>query len=61
MPYLKLTCPQLDTVQRERVAHELTEEVVRLNPSRFLTADQLRERCTVHFTPYEPDGMAIGG
>ena len=61
MPYLKLTCPEIDTATRERVAQELTNAVVHLNASRHITADELRERCTVHFTPYSPDSMAIGG
>lgn len=28
---------------------------------RGLTSQELRERCTVHFTPYTPTSMAIGG
>jgi hypothetical protein len=64
MPYLKLTTPSLSEADRERVARELTEAVVRLmTPAngRGLSADELRERCTVHFTPYEPTSLAIGG
>ncbi len=61
MPYLKLTCPAIDTLQRENIARMLTDEVVRLNINPHVPVDQLREHCTVHFTPYEPDGMAIGG
>ncbi len=61
MPYLKVTCPRIDAQKREEIAREITAEVVRLNPSRFVPPEQMRERCTVHFTPYEPDRMAIGG
>ena len=64
MPYMKLTSPSVSADTRARIARELTEEVVRLmTPSngRGLSASELRERCTVHFTPYEPDAFAIGG
>jgi hypothetical protein len=61
MPYLKLTCPLIDVAKRENIARVLTDEVVRLNLSPYVPNDPLREHCTIHFTPYEPDGMAIGG
>jgi phenylpyruvate tautomerase PptA (4-oxalocrotonate tautomerase family) len=64
MPYMKLTTPELSVEQREQIARQLTEAVVRLMAppgGRGPTAQELRERCTVHFTPYEPTMMAIGG
>ena len=64
MPYLKLTTPETTTEQRERIARELTDLVVQVmipRNGRGPSADELRERCTVHFTPYEPTTMAIGG
>jgi phenylpyruvate tautomerase PptA (4-oxalocrotonate tautomerase family) len=64
MPYMKLTSPELSVEHREVVARELTETIVRLmtpKNGRGLSPDELRERCTVHFTPYEPTTMAIGG
>ena len=60
-PYLKLTCPDLPVTERQRCAEVLTDAVVRLNASRFVPAADLRERYTVHFTPYNPDSMAVGG
>ena len=64
MPYVTLTTPPLSLDDRQRIAHDLTEAVVRLmTPAngRGLSPDELRERCTVHFTPYEDDMLAIGG
>lgn len=61
---MKLTTPEVSLERRQIIAHELTETVVRaMTPKneRGLTASELRERCTVHFTPYEPTTMAIGG
>lgn len=62
MPYMKLTTPETTADDRARIARELTEAVVQLlTPRNGLTPQELRERCTVHFTPYEPMMMAIGG
>lgn len=65
MPYLRVTSPPLDAEQRRRLAVDLTDLVVRLltpPPGRGRpTAEDMRSRTTVHFTPYEPDAFAIGG
>ena len=61
MPYMKLTCPELDAAARVRIAKALTDAVVDLNASAHVKPEELREHCTVHFTPYSPDGLAIGG
>ncbi|MEZ0364461.1 4-oxalocrotonate tautomerase family protein [Mycobacterium sp. pUA109] len=64
MPYLRLTSPPIDAEHRRRLAVELTDLVVRLltpPPGRGRpTADDMRARTTVHFTPYDPDGLAVG-
>jgi phenylpyruvate tautomerase PptA (4-oxalocrotonate tautomerase family) len=65
MPYLRLTSPPVDAEHRRRLAVELTDLVVRLltpPPGRGRpTAEDMPARTTVHFTPYDPDGLAIGG
>ena len=64
MPYMKLTFPDVSEARRQDIAKELTEAVVRLMTppgGRGLKPEELRERCTVHFTPYTPTSMAIGG
>lgn len=61
MPYMKVTCAEIDTAARARIAQGLTDAVVLLNASAHIEPDDLREHCTVHFTPYQPDGLAIGG
>ncbi|HVV48771.1 MAG TPA: hypothetical protein VHO06_03855 [Polyangia bacterium] len=61
---MKLTTPEVPVPRREEIARELTETVVRLMAppaGRGPTPADLRERCTVHFTPYDPTSMAIGG
>jgi phenylpyruvate tautomerase PptA (4-oxalocrotonate tautomerase family) len=63
--YLRLTSPPLDVGQRRRLAGDLTDLVARLltpPPGRGRpTAEDMRARTTVHFTPYDPEGFAIGG
>ncbi len=64
MPYMKLTSAEISVGRREEIARELTDAVVRLMKppgGRGPTPEQLRDRCTVHFTPYDPTSMAIGG
>jgi phenylpyruvate tautomerase PptA (4-oxalocrotonate tautomerase family) len=61
MPYMKLSCPDVSSIKRQEIAATLTNAVVQLNATRSVSANDLRERCTVHFTPYAPDGLAIGG
>ena len=64
MPYMKLTSAAQAPKARAQIARELTDAVVRLMTPPFgrgLPPEALRERCTVHFTPYEDDAFAIGG
>ena len=63
VPYLRITCPDLPADQRRAVAQQLTKAVVDLFFDRRgrLTREQLRERTTVHFTPYGEDEIFIGG
>ena len=64
MPYMKLSTPDVTPQDRERIARELTEAMVHVMTRRYgrgFTPGELRERCTVHFTPYEPATMAVGG
>lgn len=62
MPYLKITCPVLEPAKYAAVAAELTDVVNELfyNPKARLTREDLRERTTVHFTPYRQDEIYIG-
>jgi phenylpyruvate tautomerase PptA (4-oxalocrotonate tautomerase family) len=63
MPYLRLTCPELDAEHRQTLATRLTDAINDLlfDPRGRLTRDELRERTTVHFTPYAPGELFIGG
>jgi hypothetical protein len=61
VPYLKITSPDLNHEVRQPIALTLTEAVVRLNATSHITTAERRERCTVHFIPYAPDCMTIGG
>lgn len=63
MPYLRLTCPETAPDERRRVALRLTDAVNELlfsshgGPRR----EELRERTTIHFMPYRPGELYIGG
>ncbi len=64
MTTMRLTAPPLSPEEHEKIARELTEAVVRLMSNaggRWFTTDEIRERCMVHFTHYEPHTLAIGG
>lgn len=62
MPYLRITGPVLDAGRRVTVATRLTDAVVELfTPPRGPSADDIRSRTTVHFTPYGTDELFVGG
>jgi len=63
MPYLRITCPELTPEQRTTAATRLTDLINDLfyNPRAPTTRDELRERTTVHFVPYAPSDLFIGG
>ena len=63
MPYLRITSQQLPSAQRHQVAGRLTAAFNDLlfDPRSRLTRDELRERTTIHFTPYAPDELFVGG
>ena len=55
MPYLRLTCAELPDEQKHEIAVQLTDEINQLffNPRGGPSKEELRERTTVHFTPYK--------
>ena len=63
MPYLRITCSELDAQTRRSIAERLTDEVNDLfyNPRAKITRAELRDRTTVHFTPYGDEELFIGG
>lgn len=63
MPYLRLTCPELEAQRRQAIATRLTDAINDLlfNPRGRPTREELRERTTVHFTPYAAGELFIGG
>jgi phenylpyruvate tautomerase PptA (4-oxalocrotonate tautomerase family) len=63
MPYLRITCPELDAERRQSIAAQLTEATNNLlfDPRGRLTRQQLRERTTVHFVPYGAGELFIAG
>lgn len=63
MPYLRVTCPHLDTENYFSIANLLTEAVNEIfhNPKSRTTKEELRERTTVHFIPYKEGEFFIGG
>ncbi|MBV8364451.1 MAG: hypothetical protein JO193_07790 [Candidatus Eremiobacteraeota bacterium] len=63
MPYLRITCPQIDAPRRRAIATSLTDAVIELffNPRAPVTREQLRERTTVHFCMYGDAELFIGG
>ncbi|HLH03542.1 MAG TPA: hypothetical protein VKX25_12275 [Bryobacteraceae bacterium] len=62
MPYLRITCPELPDERRRAIAKRLTEAINDLffHPRGGPTREELRERTTVHFTPYRPNELFIG-
>jgi phenylpyruvate tautomerase PptA (4-oxalocrotonate tautomerase family) len=62
MPYLRLTSPSLEVERRIDVAERLTDAIVDLfTPPRGPTAEEIRQRTTVRFTPYEDHELFVGG
>jgi len=63
VPYLRITCPELDVVRRQAIAARLTEAINDLlfAPHGRVSRQELRERTTVHFVPYVPGQLFIGG
>jgi phenylpyruvate tautomerase PptA (4-oxalocrotonate tautomerase family) len=61
VPYLRITCPALPAGRRSEVARALTDAVVELfTPPWGVSADDIRQRTTVHFTAYQDDELFIG-
>ena len=63
MPYLRITCPELNSEQRVTIAERLTTAIIDLfyQPRGRLTREELRERTTVHFIRYGPAELFVGG
>ena len=63
MPYLRLTCPEVDREARERIANRLTDAINDLfyRPRAPMSREAPRERTTVHFVPYRDSEIFIGG
>ncbi|WP_375448402.1 hypothetical protein [uncultured Fibrella sp.] len=63
MPYLKITSLALDPDANAEIARRLTNAVNTLlyNPKGGHTREELMERTTVHFVPYQPYDFYIGG
>ncbi|PSR53084.1 hypothetical protein AHMF7605_05865 [Adhaeribacter arboris] len=63
MPYLKITCSDAEHAQFQDMAQKLTAEIINLfyNPQSRVTREELRQRTTIHFVPYQPDELYIGG
>lgn len=57
MPYLRLYSPELSVEQKRSIARELTDGVLRA----LHLPEQARSWTTVHFMPFQPEDMAIGG
>lgn len=62
MPYLKVTCPDTFKPQFPTIAERLTSEINTLffNPRARITEEELRERTTIHFSPYFENQIFIG-
>jgi phenylpyruvate tautomerase PptA (4-oxalocrotonate tautomerase family) len=63
MPYLRITCPALPLETRQRIAEQLTNEIVRLfwEPRAGQSKAEVRDHTTVHFMPYASGEVFIGG
>jgi len=63
VPYLRITSPELDAGRRQAIAARLTEAINSLlfDPRGRLSREELRERTTVHFAPYAPGQLFVGG
>jgi hypothetical protein len=62
MLYLRITCSELPASRRREIAQHLTDEINDLfyTPRAPVSREELRERTTVHFTPYSENEMFIG-
>jgi phenylpyruvate tautomerase PptA (4-oxalocrotonate tautomerase family) len=63
MPYLKITCSELNSEQKRSIAKQLTDEINNLfySPKGGPSREELRSHTTVHFVPYQNDEVYIGG
>lgn len=63
MPYLRITCPEIDAGHRAAAASRLTAAINDLfyRPRGGPTREELRERTTVHFVPYADRELFVGG
>lgn len=55
MPYLRLSTLALDDETKRRLIRDLTDT------TRAIMPDEPPERTTIHFTPYAPEDVAVGG
>ena len=62
MPYLRITCQPVTPERRRQIAQALTDTVNDLffNPKAPTSREELRERTTVHFVPYETNEVFVG-
>lgn len=63
MPYLRITCPEMEPERRYAIAQALTDFLAQLfwQPRAGLSVQQLRERTTIHFVPYREGELFIAG
>ena len=63
MPYIRITSPDLPAGERRRIAERITAAINDLffEPHSPISREELRERTTVHFTPYGESELFIGG
>ncbi len=63
MPYLRITCPDGRIEYYHHIAQRLTDAINDLfyHPRGRLTREELRERTTIHFLPYAPGTLFVGG
>ena len=62
MPYLRITCADIPLERRQIIAERLTAEINDLffDPHAPVSREELRQRTTVHFTPYRKGDLFIG-
>lgn len=62
VPYLRITCPELDAERRGEIAAALTDAVVKLfTPPRGPFNAEIRSRTTVHYVCYGDGELFVGG
>lgn len=60
MPYLRVSCPSIDALQRRDIAARLTDAVVELfTPPRGPSREEIRARTSVQFACYGPDELFV--